>query len=131
MIVLDAGPTVEFLLNTPIGERARRLLRDDSAVAPDVLIFEVLAVLRRQTLRGDISLPVAAHAIEDLAALRVALVPSLQLAERGFALRHNAATADALFLALTEEVEGTLLTTDRRLATLADGLGLGVHHLAA
>jgi len=84
--------------------------------APDLLVFEVLAVLRRETLRGVIADDRAAGAVEDVGDLPVELFPSLPLRKRAWALRRNLTVADALFVALAEQLGEPLATRDTALA---------------
>ena len=79
-------------------------------------MFEVLAVLRRETLRGTVAENRATGAVEDLEALPIELFPSLPLRKRAWALRRNLTTADALFAALAEQLEEPLATKDSALA---------------
>ena len=84
--------------------------------APDVLVFEVLAVLRRESHREAISEDRAAGAVEDLGDLSIELFPSLPLRERVWALRRNLTAADALFVALAESLDEPFATKDSTLA---------------
>lgn len=95
------------------------LTREDEVAAPDVLVFEVLAVLRRGTLQGRLPTARASSAIDDLADLPVALFPSLGLRNRAWELRRNLTIADALFVTLAEKLEEPLVTKDAALAAEA------------
>jgi predicted nucleic acid-binding protein len=92
---------------------------EDELAAPDLMVFEVLAVLRRGTLRGEIAEERAAGAVEDLADLPVQLFPSLPLRRRAWALRRNLTAADGLFIALAEYLDEPLATKDTALAAAA------------
>jgi predicted nucleic acid-binding protein len=84
--------------------------------APDLLVFEVLAVLRRATHRGTVAQNRASRAVEDLEDLPIELFPSLPLRNRAWALRRNLTAADALFAALAEQLDEPLATKDKALA---------------
>jgi predicted nucleic acid-binding protein len=115
--VIDSAAVVDFLLGVGAAGAVRRLIaREGELAAPDVLVFEVLAVLRRQVLRGDLTGARAAGALDDLGALPVELFPSLPLRGRAWSLRRNLTAADALFAALAEQLEEPLATTDAGLA---------------
>lgn len=117
MSVVDTSAVVDFLLGVGVGgEVARQLARDEELAAPDVLVFEVLAVLRRGVLHGRLPARRAWDAVEDLGDLPVALFPSLLLRRRAWALRHNLTIADALFVALAAELSEPLVTKDAALA---------------
>jgi predicted nucleic acid-binding protein len=77
----------------------------------DVLVFEVLAVLRRESHRKAIADDRAAGAVGDLGEVSIELFPSLPLRERAWALRRNLTEADALFVALAEDLGEPLATT--------------------
>lgn len=92
------------------------MIHEGELSAPDILVFEVLAVLRRETLRGNLPEARAAGAVEDLGELPLALFPCLPLRQRAWSLRHNLTAADALFVALAEYLDEPLATKDGALA---------------
>ena len=75
-------------------------------------------VLRRYSLAGSITAGRARAALEDYAALPIARYPHLPLLARAFSLRANMTFYDALYVALAEAADATLLTCDRRLAAV-------------
>ncbi len=138
MTVLDTSAVVDYLLGTGVAQQVHTLFGDEGELAaPDVLIFEVLAVLRRETHRGAIADDRAGGAVEDLGEIAIQLFPSLPLRERVWALRHNLTAADALFVALAETLDEPLATKDGALAseiakhTSVTVLALGGDHTAA
>lgn len=113
MTVLDTSAVVDFLLGVGVAERVEEMMATEGeAAAPDLLVFEVLAVLRRHALSGALSEERAAGAVSDLGDLSIALFPSLALRERAWELRANLTAADALFVALAERVGEPLATKD-------------------
>ena len=113
MTVLDTSGAVDFLLGVDAAQEVGRLIEAEGELAaPDVLVFEVLAVLRRLSLRGALGEDRAAGAVADLEDLPLALFPSLPLRERVWALRGNLTAADALFVALAEQLSEPLATKD-------------------
>jgi predicted nucleic acid-binding protein len=115
--VLDTSGAVDLLLGSGAVEQVAALLATEGELAaPDLLVFEVLAVLRRQALSGSIADARAAGAVEDLADLPLALFASMPLRERAWALRRNLTAADALFAALAEALDEPLATKDAGLA---------------
>jgi predicted nucleic acid-binding protein len=72
-------------------------------------------VLRRLCLRGEITEDRGAAALADLGELRLALFPSMGLRERAWGLRDNLTVADALFVALAEQLSEPLASGDRPL----------------
>jgi predicted nucleic acid-binding protein len=128
--VVDTSAVVDLLLGAEAAEDVASLLaRDTTSAAPDVLVFEVLAVLRRAVLRGALTRERAQAAVEDLGDVRVDLFPSLPLRHRAWELRDNLTAADGLFVALTEHLNEPLATKDAALARSATRLGLEVVEL--
>ena len=121
MTVLDTSAALDDLLGSGVSGQVRALLAEAApAAAPDLLVFEVLAVLRRETARGSVSEGRARDALHDLGDLAVELFPTLPLRGRAFELRHNFTAADALFVALAELLGERLVTKDTALANAAD-----------
>ncbi len=117
MTVVDTSGVVDFLLGVGVAKQVEAIMtREGELAAPDLLVFEVLAVLRRETLRGTVAESRAAGAVEDLGDLPIELFPSFPLRQRAWALRHNLTTADALFAALAEQLDEPLATKDSALA---------------
>lgn len=119
MTVIDSSAIVDFLLGTGVARPVDELFeREGELAAPDLLVFEVLAVLRREASR-DID-PNRAHgAVQDLGDLALTLFSSLALRERAWALRRNFTIADAIFLTLAEQLDEPLATKDIPLARKA------------
>jgi len=118
--VLDTSVVIDLLLADGVADQAGAILTAEGpAAAPDLLVFEVLAVLRRHALRGDLSVERAHGALDDLGDLPVELFPSLTLRQRAFELRMNLTAADALFVALAERLAEPLATKDAGLAAAA------------
>lgn len=120
MTVIDSSAVVDFLVGEEAADDTEALLaRERVLVAPDLLVFEVLAVLRRHALRGLITAERATAAVDDLGDLAIDLYPTLPLRERAWELRENLTAADALFVALAERLGEPLATKDRGLAAAA------------
>jgi len=114
--VVDSSAIVDFLLGIGAARDVERMLEHEGELAaPDLLVFEVLAVLRREAAR-DLGADRAAGAVRDLGDVGLALFPSLGLRERAWALRRNFTMADALFIALAEQLDEPLATKDAPLA---------------
>lgn len=120
MTVLDSSAAIDYLLGVGAAPSVAELLAGGTTfAAPDLLVFEVVAVLRREAARGVMEQTRAANAIDDLGDLAVDLFPTLPLRTRAFELRENLTAGDALFVALAEALGESLLTKDRRLARAA------------
>lgn len=116
MTVLDTSGVVDYLLGIGVAEQVQELISAEGELAaPDILVFEVLAVLRRESHRGAIADDRAAQAVEDLGDLSIELFPSLPLRERVWVLRRNFTAADALFVTLAENLDEPFATKDNAL----------------
>lgn len=119
MTVFDTSVIVDYLVGDGVATEVASLLTGAVGAAPDVMVFEVLAVLRRDALRGDLQPDRAAGAVEDLGGLSLDLFSGLALRDRAWELRDNMAVADAMFVGLAERLDEPLATKDRRLAAAA------------
>jgi predicted nucleic acid-binding protein len=117
-MVIDASAVLEVVLNTPSGEAVADRLFDPSetVAAPHLLDVEVLQVLRRFSLAGDIDSERGRQAIEDLNDLPITRYPHDPLLLRIWELRNNVTAYDAAYIALAEALGATLLTRDEKLA---------------
>ena len=118
MIVLDASALLEFLLQTPLGTKVEaRLFRDtDELHSPHLVDVEVTQGLRRLVRMGEISADRAAEAIADLAGLDLHRHAHLDLLTRAWTLTENVTAYDAMYVALAEALDATVVTCDAPLA---------------
>jgi predicted nucleic acid-binding protein len=118
--VLDTSAVVDYLLGSGASGAVESLLSQRGpASAPDLVVFEVLAVLRRATGRRELAPARADAAVDDLGDMALDLYPTMPLRRRAWELRRNMTAADALFVALAEALERPLATKDRPLARAA------------
>jgi predicted nucleic acid-binding protein len=117
--VLDTSVAIDYLLSTGVGDQVEALLAAEPAAAPDLLVFESLAVLRRAVGRRELTRARAGAAVDDLGDMALDLFPTLPLRLRAWELRRNMTAADALFVALAEALGEPLATKDRSLARAA------------
>ena len=118
MIVLDASAVVELLLDTVTGRRVAVLI-EDAALGlhvPHLLDVEVVSVLRRLVRERILDEEDAYTAIEDLLTLDLQRHSHEALLERAWALRAHVTPYDAVYVALAEALNATLLTCDGKLA---------------
>jgi len=129
--VIDASAVVDLLAPPDVTRRDFLIahLPEPAVpwVAPDILMFEVFAVLRRRLLRGVISSAAAGRGLQRLRRLPIELIPTAVLLPAAWALRENFSAADSLYAALALRSAEPLLTTDRRLANAAAGHGVEIH----
>ena len=119
MIVVDASAITEFLLQTELGSRVeQRLYRDDEDLhAPHLLDVEVLSALRRLARSGEVKPDRAEEAIDDLMLLRIIRQGHVDLVSRAWQLRQSVTAYDAVYLALAESLDATVVTCDRPFAS--------------
>ena len=118
MIVLDASALVELLLNTRAGQAVARRIADPNlgVHVPHLADIEVAQVLRRLASRGELKAAEASTAIEDLRSLDLQRHAHEPLLERVWELRQNLSAYDAVYVALAEVLDTTVVTCDGRLA---------------
>jgi predicted nucleic acid-binding protein len=119
--VIDSSAVVDYLLGAHGEPTVTRLIAAEGELAaPDVVVFEVLAALRRLVLAGGVRASRAAGALADLADVPIGLFPSLPLRSRAWELRENLTAGDALFVALAERLAEPFVTGDLRLRAAID-----------
>lgn len=114
-VVVDASAVVAALADGgAIGDWARSAMVGSSLAAPHVMPAEVASVLRRQILRGRLSITSATLAHTELDELSVELFPYAPTARRIWELRENLSPYDAWYVALAESLDAPLITLDIR-----------------
>jgi predicted nucleic acid-binding protein len=121
MIVVDASALLETLLRTPTGESIERRFAYSGQTlhAPHLIDIELAHVVRRYTAIGDVDPDRGRAILADLADFRLRRYPHAFLLQRVWELRNNLSAYDAVYVALAEALDATLLTRDRRLAAAA------------
>jgi predicted nucleic acid-binding protein len=120
MLVVDASCLYEVIVDGADAEPIRALLTADvDQAAPHPVDAEVLGVLRRDRRLGRLDATAAAQAVDDLRAWPGDRFSHRPLLERAWDLRDRVRTWDAMYVALAEALDATLLTLDRRLARVA------------
>ena len=119
MIVADASAVVEVLLQTKRGIRIEERLFAPSEIlhVPHLIDIEVAHAMRRAWLQGLLDEVRAEEALDDLAAWSLIRYPHDLFLSRIWSLRHSVTAYDAVYVALAETLEVTLLTCDARLAS--------------
>ncbi len=124
MIVLDASAAVEWLLVRPGHAKVVAQIADPDVGlhAPSFINVEVMSALRGLCLGGGLGADRAVEALADLADADIQLHDPAALINRAWQLRHNCSSYDAVYVALAEALDATLLTADARLARAVDGI---------
>lgn len=107
MIVLEASAAVDWLLQTPSGQRIENRIyaRNETLHTPHLLDLEVTQVLRRLVRQGAVSTRRADEALHDLLDLRITRYPHFFLLPRIWQLRHNVSTYAAAYIVPAENSE--------------------------
>jgi predicted nucleic acid-binding protein len=121
VLVVDASVVVELLLNRTAAARIRDRIFCEGEVlhAPHLIDLEVLNVLRRYVLLGEMSDDRALTAIAAYRDLPIERHSHEIVLPRVWALRSNFTAYDAAYVALAELLGTPLVTTDKRLAKAA------------
>ena len=113
MLVIDASVLADALL---VAGPARERLASNNLQAPELIDAELLSVLRRLVLADKLPEGHALQALATAERLGLRRHPSRCLRPRAWELRTNLSAYDALYVALAEQLNATLLTADARLA---------------
>jgi predicted nucleic acid-binding protein len=122
LIVLDASITTKWFSNEPDSAAVARLLeREDTFVAPDIILAETANALWKKQRAGDIEASGLEEAITALLAADLVLVRSAELLKEAtiLAADHGHPVYDCLYLALARREGATLATADKLLARLS------------
>jgi predicted nucleic acid-binding protein len=95
----------------------QRLQTDSDQAAPHLIDAEVLGVIRSHQLRGLLDPTAAGQALADLRDWPGDRYSHRPLLARAWELRSSVRSWDALYVALAELFDATLLTLDSRLAS--------------
>jgi len=125
-LVVDASAAVEYLLQSSIGLRTASLLDAADVAAPELLDAEVLAVLRRKVLTGQLAESRAGEAVADLRDWPVERLRHRELLETAWQLRGHVSAYDAMYVAAARVRGAALVTADGPLAR-APALGIVIH----
>jgi predicted nucleic acid-binding protein len=121
LIVVDASALIEVLLRTPAATAVENVLfaAGETLHAPHLIDVEVAQVIRRYAAKGDIDGARGRAALVDLSDFPLRRYQHDFLLPRVWDLRNNLTAYDAVYVALAEVLDATLLTRDQRLAAAA------------
>jgi predicted nucleic acid-binding protein len=121
LIVLDASAVIEWLLQTPVGNRVEHRIfsafSSSRLHAPSLLDIEVAQVLRKCVAVNQLKASRAEEALQDFLDLQLTRYSHDALLWRVWDLRHNMTAYDAVYIALAEALGAPLITCDRKLAS--------------
>jgi len=117
--VVDASLLVAYLTGGELAQQARDALFADRRRiwAPHLVDAEIGHALRRIVRAGELSVRAARAALDDLEDLPLRRAGHRGLLSRAWELRENVTFYDALYIALAERLDLSLVTLDARLAS--------------
>lgn len=115
-VVVDASAIVELLTAPAPNPELKRRIRTSELNAPELIIVEVLNVLRRQAQHGLVTPDQAARSVSWLEQTPIGLMPHRPLVSRVWQLRHAVTPYDATYVTMAEKLRVPLVTTDAKLA---------------
>jgi predicted nucleic acid-binding protein len=117
--VLDASAGVEILHRSATGIQLARFLEAPQAEVWTTEHFhlEVAEVLRRYALAGELAEAEASRRLVLLAQWELDVARIAPLLVDAWACRHDLTLHDALYVVLARQLDATLLTADRKLAS--------------
>lgn len=117
MLVVDASCLYEVVADGSDAEAVRRrLAADHDQGAPQLVDAELLGLIRRDLLMGRLDVTAASQAVTDLRDWPGERFDHRLLLDRAWELRGTVRSWDALYVALAEATQATLITRDGRLA---------------
>ena len=116
--MIDASALIEILLKDETAEKSRRLLSHD-LFAPAILIPETVNALKKAARLKAVSKTVARDKVALLSALPIDLVPMQRLSLEIWELSESFSAYDACYVSLAMQLEQSLITSDRKLASEA------------
>ncbi len=127
-IVVDTSAVIDLVLRDERGVpiAAQFGSRFFAPQAPDTIDREVINVLRKRWLRGDLSDEAAEEAFQTFLTLPLELHAARPYAREVWSLRASVHVADAYYLALARQLGASVLTTDERLGRAGQTLNVVV-----
>ncbi|MFT4219834.1 MAG: type II toxin-antitoxin system VapC family toxin [Microbacterium sp.] len=130
-IVVDASAMAELLVGSAIGMSVVDALAEDSEWAvPEHFRLEVVSALRGRMLGGWLDEESFRDHLDQVARAELDVVPTGPLLPRIGELAPNATPYDAAYLALAEQLDAAVVTTDSKLASIP-GIRCDVRTLTA
>lgn len=117
MIVADTSAIVAALAVDPIPVGLTgRLTGEDELHVPHLADLEFLSAIRRLLFTGSVTEERATIARRNLGLLSLVRYSHEPFTERIWALRQNLTSYDAVYVALAEALDATIVSCDRKLA---------------
>jgi predicted nucleic acid-binding protein len=119
-LVADASAIVDLLAGAPNAAAITAALAPFPEIdVPEHFHVEAISALRGLLLRGDLAADRAERGLQLLAELRLVRHPIEPLTRAIWAMRDSLTAYDAAYLAVAQNIDAQLLTTDQALAAAA------------
>jgi len=123
-IIADTNIFLAVALNEPERDRIITLTADASALAPEILPYEIGNALSAMVKRRQLTGSEALKAEKSVRRIPVRLVSADINSSLQLALEQDIYAYDAYFLQCSQELSCPLLTLDRRMKRVATELGI-------
>ncbi|MDI6026187.1 type II toxin-antitoxin system VapC family toxin [Corticibacterium sp. UT-5YL-CI-8] len=132
-MILDSSVAAHWFVQTEFSRPSEQYLGRKDLVAPELILLEVANALYKNVRSGKIDAERCMHGVRLLETTYRELVPNRILLPSAvdIALSNLHPIYDCLFVALALERREPLATADRRLAVLAEKLGVSVELVVA
>jgi predicted nucleic acid-binding protein len=117
-VVIDASVVAKLLLQEDGWQLAAALLATAAELhAPDLIVAEIVNVIKTRVRRGDLTAPAADAALTAFREMALHLHEASPLAHEALriAIEYDRSGYDALYVALALQLNMTVITADRRL----------------
>ena len=128
-MIVDANIVVHWFADTEFSNAVELYRERDDLRAPAVILVESANVLYKYSRRGAMAASHCRRSIQTLEFMMAEIVSDSSLLPTAIdlAIANLHPVYDCLYLALAQDREESLLTADKRLASLAKSLGVECH----
>jgi predicted nucleic acid-binding protein len=129
-LVVDASVLLKLFFEEEHSEAAEACLaRAEKLLAPDLIWVEAGNVVWKKQARGEYSSNSALSLFRQILASRIAICPSVELAQEALelAMQFRRSVYDSLYLALAVKTNSMMVTADKRLVNALAGGPLEKH----
>jgi predicted nucleic acid-binding protein len=116
VVVLDASTLVDVLLQPGRGRHLETEIDGRAVAVPSHFDAEVASALARLHRNGDLTANEVSVRVATLDSPAFIRYPTAALLGRAWELRDNISMLDGIYVALAEDLDTVVLTTDQRLA---------------